>query len=72
MFIRLIKRGNYHTQVRPAAVDAQPKGAESTGFISWERLADSMKASGELRSDEMVSSMAVDETGVKYTVEKVN
>lgn len=44
-------------------------GDSSTiGFIRWSRLAKHLRASGELKSNEVIEVVTATESGIKYTV----
>lgn len=50
------------------------RGAYTCGFIGWDRLADELKKSGEVKENERVSCFIIDDmqhTGIRYVVEPI-
>jgi len=45
-------------------------GSGTVCFLSWKRLETTLKATGEIRENEHISGIELDDLGIKYYIEK--
>lgn len=60
-----LKRGEYNTFIKTSNYQYGV-----TGYISWGRLAETLKGCGEVREGEKIVGFNVDDRGISFVVEE--